>query len=111
MDSGVRQPTDFQVRIIFADGGCIPPDIEKSLIKDTRVRLKSFDLLETTELFDASIIIGSDFPADRPPDLPELNGSWMSSEFGRTRGKHATSWHVWYDEVEWTVSEGGANVP
>ena len=31
MDSGVLQPTDFQVRIIFADAGCITSRLEKSL--------------------------------------------------------------------------------
>ena len=49
MDSGVRQPTDFQVRIIFADAGRIPSRLEKCLIKDERVRLPTDELLETAE--------------------------------------------------------------
>ena len=72
--SGVLQPTEFQVRIIFADAGWISACIAKSLIKDKRVPLETADLLETAEVFDASIIIGSNFPADTPP-----NGSHMSS--------------------------------
>ena len=100
MDSGVRQPTDFQVRFIFADGGCIPSRLEKCLIKDERVHLLTLDLLETAEVFDASIIIGSNFPADTPP-----NDSHMSSRLCHTGGMHATSWHVWYDEETWLVTE------
>ena len=59
--SGVLQPTEFQVRIIFADAGRIPSRLEKCLIKDERVHLLTLDLLETAEVFDASIIIGSNF--------------------------------------------------
>ena len=100
MDSGVLQPTDFQVRIIFADAGCIPSHLEKCLIKDEKVHLLTPDLLETAELYDASIIIGSNFPADTPP-----NDSHMSSRLCHTGGMHATSWHVWYDEETWSVPE------
>ena len=54
MDSGVLQPTGFQVRIIFADAGCIPSRLEKCLIKDERVHLLTLDLLETAGIFDAA---------------------------------------------------------
>ena len=100
MDSGVLQPTEFQVRIIFADAGWISARIAKSLIRDERVHLKTQDLLDTAEVFDASIIIGSNFPADTPP-----NDSHMSSRLCHTGGMHATSWHVWYDEETWLVTE------
>ena len=59
MDSPVLQPTDLQVRILFADAGCISSRLEKSLIKDERVHLQTDDLLDTAEIFDAPIIIGS----------------------------------------------------
>ena len=65
MDSGVLQPTEFQVRIIFADGGWISARIAKSLIRDDRVHLETQDLLESAELFEASIIIGSNCKGDK----------------------------------------------
>ena len=100
MDSGVLQPTDFQVRIIFADAGCISSRPAQSLIRDERVPLETSDLLETAEIFDAPIIIGSDFPADSLP-----KDFHMSSRVCHTTGIHATSWHVWYDEMTWSVTE------
>ena len=100
MDSGVLQPTDFQVRIIFVDAGCISSRLERSLIKDERVHLQTDDLLGTAEIFDAPIIIGSNFPDDRPP-----KDSHMSSLECHTRGIHATSWHIWYDEETWSVTQ------
>ena len=86
MDSGVLQPTDFQVRIIFADAGCIPSHLEKCLIKDEKVHLLTPDLLETAEVFDASIIIGSNFPADTPPNevcMQRRGMSGMTRRHGR----------------------------
>ena len=100
MDSGVLQPTDFQVRIIFADAGCISSRLQKSLIKDERMQLETDDLLETAEIFEAPIIIGSDFPVDT---LPE--NTHMSSRSCHTKGIHATSWHIWYDQMTWSVEE------
>ena len=100
MNSGVLQPTDFEVRILFADAGCISSRLQESLIKDERKHLRTDDLLENAELFEAPIIIGSDFPVDKPP-----KESQMSSRLCHTRGIHATSWHVWYDEMTWSVTE------
>ena len=100
MDSGVLQPTDFQVRIIFADAGCITSRLEKSLIKDERKHLQTDDLVETAEVCDAPLIIGSDFPADAHP-----NDSHMSSRLCHTTGIHAMSWHIWYDEETWSVTQ------
>ena len=67
MDSGVLQPTGFQYRIIFADAGCIAPRLENSLIKDQRKHLETEDLVDAAVVYEASIVIGSDFPADTPP--------------------------------------------
>ena len=100
MDSGVLQPTDFQVRIVFTDAGCITSRLQQSLIKEERVHLQTDDLVETAEVFDAPIIIGSYFPADTPP-----KDSHMSSRLCHTRGIHATSWHIWYDEETWSVTQ------
>ena len=100
MVSGVLQPIVFQIRIIFADAGCISSRLQKSLIKDERVHLQTDDLVETAEVFDAPIIIGSDFPVDTPP-----NDSHMSSQLCHSRGIHATSWHIWYDEESWSVTQ------
>ena len=85
MDSGVLQPTDFQVRFIFADAGWISRRLAKTLIRDERVQLETQDLLDTAEVFDASIIIGSNFPADRPP-----SDSHIRSRLCETKGKHDT---------------------
>ena len=102
MDSGVLQPTVFQARIIFADAGCISPRLQKSLIRDERPQLGENDLLETAELYDAPIIIGSDFPPDA---LPENTHMSSRSCYTEGSGRHATSWHVWYDETAWAVAE------
>ena len=99
-DSGVLQPTDFRARILFADAGDICSRLEESLIRDERVRLKTDDLLDTADLCECEIIIGSDFPAEKPP-----KDSHMSSEIRNTTGIHATSWHIWYDEETWLVTE------
>ena len=99
-DSGVLQPTDFRARILFADAGDICSRLEESLIRDERVRLKTDDLLDTADLYECEIIIGSDFPAEKPP-----KDSHMTGEIRHTRGIHATSWHVWYDEMTWSVTE------
>ena len=104
-DSGVLQPTDFRVRILFADAGDICSRLEESLIRDERVRLKTDDLLDTAVLCECEIIIGSDFPAEKPP-----NSSHMTGEIRHTRGIHATSWHIWYDEEAWSV-RGFRSVP
>ena len=101
MDSGVVQPTDIQVRIIFADGGWISKHIAKSLIKDDREQLETQDLLESAELFEASIIIGSNFPAR----LPIPSDSGIRTRLCESNGMHATSWHVWYDSNQWTVKK------
>ena len=103
MDSGVLQRTDpsgSSYRLIFADAGCLPSWLHNSLIKDDRKRLGVRDLLQTAQLYEASIIIGSDFPANTPP-----NNSNMSSRVCKTEGMHATSWHVWYDLETWSVAE------
>ena len=63
-DSGVLQPIDLQLRILFADAGCTPSSLEKTLIKDDRVHLQTVDLLNTAEELEASIIIGSAFPEE-----------------------------------------------
>ena len=54
MNSGVLQPTDFEVRIVFADAGCIPSRLRKHLIKDERLHLKPLNLLDTATLYDAT---------------------------------------------------------
>ena len=100
MDSGVLQPTEFQVRIIFADAGCISTRLQRSLVKETRPQLETEDLLETAELHDAAIIIGSDFPVDKLP-----KSSHMSSQSCYTKGIHATTWHIWFEEMTWSVEE------
>ena len=104
-DSGVLQPTDFCVRILFADAGDICSRLKKSLIKDDRVHLQTDDLLDTADLCECEIIIGSDFPAEKPP-----KDSHMTGEIRHTRGIHATSWHIWYDEEAWSV-RGFRSVP
>ena len=104
-DSGVLQPTDFRARILFADAGDICSRLEESLIKDERVRLKRDELVDTAILYECPIIIGSDFPAENPP-----KDSHMTGEIRHTRGIHATSWHIWYDEDAWSV-RGFRSVP
>ena len=99
-DSGVLQPTGFQYRIIFADAGCIARRLERSLIKDERKHLETEELVEAAVLYEASIVIGSDFPAYKPPK--DSNMSHLSCE---TIGDHPTSWHIWFDEEEWSVSQ------
>ena len=99
-DSGVLQPTDFRARILFADAGDICSRLKKSLIKDDRVHLQTDDLLDTADLYECEIIIGSDFPAEKPP-----KDSHMSSQIRNTTGIHATSWHIWYDEETWSVTQ------
>ena len=99
-DSDVLQHTEFQVRIIFADGGWIAKSIAKTLVKDERESLETADLLETAEVLNCSMIIGSNFPDDEPP-----SNSHIRSRLCETKGEHATSWHVWYDDDQWTVAE------
>ena len=54
MDSGVLQPTDFEVRIVFADAGCMPSRLRKHLIKDERLHLKPLNLLDTATFYGAT---------------------------------------------------------
>ena len=62
--------------------------------------MQTENLVETAVIFEAPIIIGSDFPADSPP-----KDSHMSSRVCETSGDHATSWHIWYDEEQWSVKQ------
>ena len=42
--SGVSQPTDLKVRILFADAGCIAENLKECLIPDHRLELSADDL-------------------------------------------------------------------
>ena len=100
MDSGVLQPTDLQVRILFAHAGCIPWRFKKCLIKDEREHLQTLQLLETALDLDASIIIGSAFPEDTLPD-----GRHMGSLERHTKNRPPTTWHVWYEQEICSVTD------
>ena len=96
--SGVRQPTEFQVRIIFADGGWIPQRVAQDLIKDDRMPLETKDLLDNATLFECSIIIGSNLPVHEP-----ACDSHIRCRKAETEGKYSTSWHIWYHDEHWTI--------
>ena len=100
MDSGVQQPASFQVRILFADAGCISSRLKRSLIRDERPELETNELVDTAEIFEAEIIIGSDFPVNEPP-----KESHMSHRICNSTGEHATSYHCWYDPEAWSVTD------
>ena len=97
-DSGVSQPADNEgARILVVDAGCIkaPCVLAQQFVKDERNALCVNDILETTELLNAGIIIGIDLPQETPPETCHMQSQCLRNKM--------TSWHVWYDMVEWTV--------
>ena len=59
--SGVSQPADNEgARILVVDAGWIKDRIAQQLVTDERPSLYVNDILETTELLNATIIVGYD---------------------------------------------------
>ena len=84
----------------IADAGWQSKSIAKRLIKDERLPLECDDLTLAAEVFETPIIIGSNFPADSPPN----DGKWACTSC-KSGGYANPTWHIWYEETEWTVTE------
>ena len=96
-DSGVPQPADNEGgRILLVDAGWIRPQIAMHLVRDQRDRVEVDDIIETTEQFNAGCIVGTDFPAWKPPKSSHMHSSSLRNK--------ETSWHVWCDPAMWTLS-------
>ena len=96
-DSGVSQPADNEgSRILLVDAGWIRPQIVKDLVRDQRNPVQVADIIDTAEQFNAECIVGTDFPALKPPKSSHMHSLTLCNK--------ETSWHVWYDPDMWTLS-------
>ena len=98
----------LKVRILFADAGCFDPKLKKCLEDDKRKDLTMWDILTAADFGEASIIIGSDLPADRFPAAINSSISMKSlqcmlpSDLPQVSTQQRTL-QVWYDETKWSV--------
>ena len=108
--SDVLQLAEPEVRILFADAGCIHPRLKQALIPDAVKELRLRDLLEAAADHDASIVLGSDFPLHTEALEATSGGRFTDIDAVHSPVPELQrpadlfrSWHVWYHKNMWRV--------